>query len=90
LVHEKPKTRESWAPHAVAGYYIGPALDHYRCYTVYIVETKRERISDTVDFFPENAFMPIASSTDLAIAATHDLTNALLNPTPATAVYERQ
>jgi hypothetical protein len=68
------------------GFYIGPAFDHYRCYTVYIVETRSERISDTVEFFPEKVFMPIPSSTDLAIAAARDLTNALLNPTPATAV----
>jgi hypothetical protein len=86
LVHEKTSNRETWSPHAVSGYYIGPAFAHYRCYTVYIVETRKERISDTVKFFPQKAFMPIASSTDLAIAAARDLTDALLNPAPATPI----
>jgi hypothetical protein len=56
LVHKKPSTRETWSPHAVKGYYISPALGHYRCYTVYIVETRRERISGNVEWFPENVF----------------------------------
>jgi len=48
LVHEKPATRDSWAPHAIDGWYIGPALDSYRCYTVWIQETRAERICDTI------------------------------------------
>ena len=32
LVHEKPSVRGTWAPHAVEGWYLGPALRHYRCY----------------------------------------------------------
>jgi hypothetical protein len=86
VIHEKPATRPTWSPHAVLGYYIRSAFDHYRCYTVYIVKTRKERISDTVVFFPEKVFMPIASFTDLAIAAGRDLTQALLNPAPATAM----
>jgi hypothetical protein len=86
LVHEKPSNRETWSPHAATGYYIGPAFEHYRCYTVYIVETRKERIADTVELFPEKAFLPIASSTDLAIAAARDQTHALLNPAPATPI----
>lgn len=31
LIHNKPSTRKSWAPHGVEGFYIGPALHHYRC-----------------------------------------------------------
>ena len=35
LVHEKSDNRSSWAPHATEGWYIGPAMEHYRCYTIY-------------------------------------------------------
>jgi hypothetical protein len=31
LIHEKPDVRKTWAPHAVEGWYLGPALRHYRC-----------------------------------------------------------
>jgi hypothetical protein len=48
LVHQKPDMRETWAPHAVLGYYIGPALNHYPCHTVYVPETKSEQITDTL------------------------------------------
>ena len=32
LVHEKLSVRGTWAPHAVEGWYLGPALRHYRFY----------------------------------------------------------
>jgi hypothetical protein len=61
-------------------------MDHYRCFTVFIIETKRERISDTLAWFPKNVLMPVAPSLDLATAAARDLTNALLHPSPASAI----
>ena len=48
LVHEKPAVPGTWAPHGVDGWYVGPARDHYRCYTVYIPSTKGTRHSETV------------------------------------------
>ena len=42
LVHIKPEIRESWAPRATNGWYIGPALRHYHCYRVWILETNAE------------------------------------------------
>jgi hypothetical protein len=52
IAHDKPDQRASWDPHEVDGYYLGPALDHYRCYQVNIMKTKGTRIVDTVEFFP--------------------------------------
>jgi hypothetical protein len=67
LVHEKPATRGTWAPHAVEGWYLGPALNYYRCYRVWIWETSAERISDTLAWYPTKVTMPAASSTDEAL-----------------------
>jgi hypothetical protein len=36
LVHDKPDKRTTWSPKALDGWYLGPALDAYRCYTVWI------------------------------------------------------
>jgi hypothetical protein len=83
LVHEKPAMRGTWAPHAVEGWYLGPAMHHYRCYRVWIWETKSERISDTLAWYPTKAMMPATSSTDEALAAAKDLLQALLHPTTA-------
>jgi hypothetical protein len=33
IAHETPGRRRTWAPHGQYGWNIGPALDHYRCYT---------------------------------------------------------
>ena len=81
LIHAKPNNRETWAPHGVDGWYLGPALEHYRCYRVYANETKAERIADTLAWFPTTVTMPTTTSTSEAIAAANDLVTALSNPT---------
>ena len=53
LVHNKPQQRKTWGPYATDGWYISPALNHYRCYKVYISTTGQERVSDTVEFIKE-------------------------------------
>lgn len=84
LAHEKPSNRASWAPHGADGWYIGPAMKHYRCFRVYINKTQAERITDTVEFFPNNYNMPKFSSTDAIIKASRDMVKALREPHPAT------
>jgi hypothetical protein len=84
LAHDKPNKRSSWAPHGEDGWYIGPAMDHYRCFRVYINKTKAERIVDTLDFFPARLTMPKHSSNDAIIKAAKDMIQALQEPHPAT------
>jgi hypothetical protein len=83
IAHEKPDQRASWDTRGVAGYYLGPALDHCICYQVHITKTKGTRIVDTVDFLPSKTAMPYSSSKDLASIAALELYNALQNPAPA-------
>ena len=83
LVHENPQNRETWAPHAVEGWYIGPALAHYRCYRVWVNDTSAERVANTLAWFPSQVAMPSTSSLDLATAAAQDLLAALLHPSAA-------
>jgi hypothetical protein len=54
LVYIDPDSRGSWGTHAIEGHYIGPALEHYRCYQVYIPSTRAECITDTLEWLPEN------------------------------------
>jgi hypothetical protein len=83
IAHETPNRRRTWAPHVQEGWYIGPALEHYRCYTVYITKTREDHIEETVDFFPENFKLPFPSAQDLATKAAVELTHTLLHPQPA-------
>jgi hypothetical protein len=52
IAREKPEKRRTWAPHGKHGYYLGPAMHHYRCRNVYIAATASEHIVDTLEFFP--------------------------------------
>ena len=52
LAHQKPANRDSWEPHAMDGWYFGPALHGYRCFRIWIWETRTKRICDTVSLFP--------------------------------------
>jgi hypothetical protein len=83
IAHETPNRRQTWSPHGQDGWYIGPALEHYRCYTVYITKTREERVVETVGFFPEKFTLPFPPAQDLATPAAAELTHALLHPQPA-------
>ena len=39
-------------PHGVDGWYVGPSLAHYRCYSCYIPSTAGARDAILVDLFP--------------------------------------
>jgi hypothetical protein len=83
VVHVKPDKRKSWDPHGNTGWYTGPAMEHYRCYRVYVTKTQAYRIADTVEFFPSKVPMPKLSSQDAAQHAARDLIHALQHPAPA-------
>ncbi len=84
MVHENPTQRQTWGTHGINGWYLGPALEHYRCYRVFANQTKSERNSDTVEFVPQHTSVPYRTPTDVAIQATTDLIQVLRNPKPST------
>ena len=83
VTHNKPDTRPSWAPHGSEGWYIGPALSHYRCYHVWCDETRSERITDTLAWFPHRVAMPSPTSADQLKTAARDLIEALTHADPS-------
>jgi hypothetical protein len=52
VAHVPVKDRASWDSHGDIGFYVGRALDHYRCYKVWIPKTKSHRIFDCLAWFP--------------------------------------
>jgi hypothetical protein len=77
LAHVPADKRESWAPHALEGWYIGPALQSYRCFEVWLDDTCKTRIVERVTWFPKKVRVPIPTATDEIEAALKDLTRAL-------------
>jgi hypothetical protein len=57
-------------------------MEHYRAHRVYCSTTGHERISDTVEFFPQHGKVPGISSADATTIAAANITHALQNPTP--------
>ena len=39
IIHDKPKERGSWQDRGTTGWYIGMALNHFRCHTCYVPQT---------------------------------------------------
>ena len=49
IVHITPQQQTSWAPHGIDAYYVGPSLEHYRCFKFFIPTTNATRDATTVD-----------------------------------------
>ena len=67
IIHEKPLQRRSWDPRGVEGWYLGPAIGHYRCYSVFTIATQAERTSDTVGLFQQKLKVPFLLANAIAI-----------------------
>ena len=80
IIHEKPTNRQTWAPHGTDGWYLGPALNHYQCYRIWVPRTHAERIVDTISFFPKAVPLPELTHKDAVIQAARELTHALQQP----------
>ena len=77
--HARPSQRQTWAPHTFDAWYIGPALEHYRCYTVWATQLRQVRIVNQLMWFPTNAF-PKLDNLDLLRAAVKDAIVVLRSP----------
>ena len=83
LVHAKPQySTTCWrSPHALDGWYVGPAVESYRCYRVWMWDTHSIHICNNVSWFPTKVTLPSNSSTDLITTSLQDIPYALLHPT---------
>ena len=77
LVHNRPKERGAWEDRGIEGFYISQAPDHYRNFTCYIPSTGGLRVSNTVEFFPQNCKMPYTNSTDIIALMLGELKDLL-------------
>jgi hypothetical protein len=83
VIHKKSPQRASYDPHGIDGWYLGPTMEHYRCYSVFTNKTQSERTSDRVEFPPQHTKVLYMSAVDIAIQAASDLTHVLQHPLPA-------
>jgi hypothetical protein len=84
LTHVKTMMGQSWDYRAKQGFYIGPALDHYRCYELVKSETKQKVISNTVEFRHAYLQIPAVLVDDKIINKLQVMAGALRNAPPPT------
>ena len=90
VIYEPKQQRpNTFASHGKIGWYVAPALHHYRNYSIYIPQTRAIRLSKTVKFLPTMFDMPETSSADRATAAIEDLVDTLRNPSPASPFFTK-
>ena len=88
LIHAKPTTRRSWDFRAKEGFYIGPALDSYRCFKLVKMDTKSQVISDTVEFRHAYRTIPVPTAEDRIVHGLHAITDALIDTPPPTTISQ--
>ena len=80
IVHVDPTIRGTWELNGDQGWYVGPALDHYRCITCYFPRTRTTRICETVTFIPHEVPFPEVNLTDQLTQAAEDIVSILTQP----------
>ncbi len=92
--HVKPKlNRATWDSHGTAGFYVGPAMTHYRCFRVWITATNSIRVTDTLSWHPLPLYLlPGASPTDDLVGVLCQLHSTLtrLSSGPTALLEQRQ
>ena len=88
IIHDRPNERPRWANHGTPGFYIGPALEHYRNYRCYVPTTRSQRTSDTVEFFPTTCRTPSLTKADRITMVLTDLQHVLSTQLPSSPYLE--
>jgi hypothetical protein len=82
LVAHDPSSAK-WDNDGRIGFYLGPALTHYRAYHCFIADTNATRICDSVMFNPAPLVLPGASRFDQLLHLTKRLATAAESNLPA-------
>jgi hypothetical protein len=75
VVYEDGDTRGLWASRGVDAFYLGPAMDNYRCDHYYIPETQAYRLSGLSELFPQHCQLPSLTPHQHFRALTDELTD---------------
>ena len=59
-------------------------MEHYRCYRVYVTNTRDKQNSDTVNFFPQHTKVPSIAAIKAATTTAQELVAALSDFKPNT------
>ena len=86
IAHVSANIRETFGVHGKIGWYIGPSLEHYRCYKCYFEDTHCERDLLKVDFFPQKFPFPTYSKDAYLKQTAEDMLH-LLNDSDSSPIH---
>lgn len=75
-MHVMPGNRGTFAPHSVSGFCIGTSFKHYRCYEIYVKDTRSVRVGNTVFFKHKYLTMPTITNADALLKSAKDMKTA--------------
>ena len=84
VVHTDNEQRLSWELKGENGWYVGPAMDHYRCVTCYFPRTRTTRTCETVTFFSQEIPFPQVTLQDHMKKADEDNVTLITQPPSST------
>jgi hypothetical protein len=88
LIQAMPSFHWSWDFHAKNGFYIGPALESYRCFKLVDADTKSQ-LSNTVEFRYSYLSVPAPSKEDQIVHGLQIVAGALAGAAPPTSTPPR-
>ena len=74
IAHKKTGTRHSWDFSGAAVWYVGVALQHYRCHKIVAKATHAAQISDTVEYRHHHLTQPTVTPMDRIVHGVNKLT----------------
>ena len=80
VAHTSSESRTPYGEHGKVGWYIGPSLEHYRCWKCYFEDTMAERDVLKVDFFPQKIPFPTFTRDDYLKQTAEDMLHLLQAP----------
>ena len=76
LIFDDPELRRAFQPHGTDGYYVGPAMKHYRCLRFFIPTTRNFRTTDTYRLYPTHSRIPTITTADQTIITANEMLQA--------------
>ena len=81
-IYDSAESRESWQPHSSEGWYLSPAIKHYRSYNVLRKDSMRPSVSNSLDWFPARVNIPGSSKEEILLTAIERLRTAIETLSP--------
>ena len=88
ITQKKIGMRNSWDFRGAEGWYVGVALQHYRCHTIMSKATRVAQIYDTVEFRHHHLTQPEVTPMDRIVHGVNKLTCALQDARPSHCVRQ--